>query len=162
MEKPIEVKRAIQCVLLSFALGIVSILMDLPRLEMQGLTLGMAFVVALLVSIFPLILLYNVYKGRNWARIIFTIMIVAGSISTLSSIPGQIVRSPLIGMILSLQTLLQFFAVWLLFTWPGKGWFMKNKLLIHTSVRRVQRGDSPPGEAGASGGVDGLATEDRR
>ncbi|NBF02207.1 hypothetical protein GV819_07865 [Pseudomonas sp. Fl5BN2] len=123
MERPVEVSKAIYCVLASFALGVVKTLLNLSYIKEQGIPVLTAIVVIVLITAFASFLLYKIHTGKNWARIVFMVMVVVGFLPFFPEIMAEFGRSPLIGSLSVIQALLQVIAVWLLFFTPGKTWF---------------------------------------
>lgn len=124
--RPIEVTRAVWFISASFAIGGIRTVFDLA----QKIS-GAPFLLALLgLVIFLGICFFFVSKiaaGRNWARIIFLVLLLIG---LPFAIPGYIVElktSPLHGSVSILLAILQVTGAYLLFTKNSNLWFRTRK-----------------------------------
>ena len=68
-------------------------------------------------------LILKIGQGRNWARIVFLLFSGLGLLPFLFVLRSEFVRSPALGTFSVLQVGLQVFALFLIFTSPGKEWF---------------------------------------
>lgn len=132
MERPVEVTRAIYCVLASLALAPVKIIFNLNYLEALGIPMLGMFIIPLVINLPAVFLLYKIHTGRNWARIIFVAFVILGAVSSPHEILAELERSPIVGVISVSQLLLQLFAAWLLFVDPSKSWFKSPPALKRT------------------------------
>jgi hypothetical protein len=64
--------------------------------------------------------------GHNWARILFLILFIVGCIPFLLLLPQVITQSAIVGSVNIVQQVLQFGALFLVFTKPGALWFRKT------------------------------------
>jgi hypothetical protein len=123
-ERPQSVRTAMNCLWLSVAIGAVKLLMELPYLK----TIAPApFTDFVLIVVFALMvfLIFRIYAGKNWARVTFLVLFVIGILPTLPTMQSEFVRSPLLGTLSIVQAGLQIYALFLLFSKPGSGWFRK-------------------------------------
>lgn len=122
VEKPVEVSRAVNCLWASLALGSVKALVDMQHLSSQA---APAFTNVILVSVIAIstLLIYKTGQGKNWARITYLVLMVLGSLPSVPLLMAEFGRSPVLGAFGIIQVGLQIFALWLLFTSPGKAWF---------------------------------------
>jgi hypothetical protein len=72
-----------------------------------------------------ILLVLKIARGRNWARIVFLILFIIGTVPTLPIVRDELERAPLVGALSILQILLQIWVLVLLFTKPGSAWFRK-------------------------------------
>ncbi len=122
VEKPVEVVRAVNCLWASLALGFVKALMDMQHLSAQAAPAFTNFVLVTVIA-FSAFLIYKIAQGRNWARITDLVLTALGSLLYLPMLMTEFGRSPVLGAFSVVQLGLQIFALWLLFTSPGKVWF---------------------------------------
>jgi len=130
--RPLEVKRAVWCLwaafVLSVVVSIVQFMRAAPHLGGQHPSLLLAGGTLLLVAI-NAIIIYNIAQGRNWARVIqlaFVLVVLLFYVymfAHLHTLSMPIHRSPFGYISGIVQFLLQVFALWLVFTTPGKTWF---------------------------------------
>jgi hypothetical protein len=120
--KPVEVTRAVTVLWAALALGPVTALVDMPYLRAQAdpLFLGLIMVAVIAISV---VLISQISRGRNWARITYLALTAIGSLPYVSLLGGQFGRSPVLGGLSLAQMGLQIVALWWLFTRPGKTWF---------------------------------------
>jgi len=124
-EKPAQVRRAVTMLWLSLGLGVANLLIE-PRLlgEEEGwmslLMAGVSFaIVAGLTA--------GISAGYNWARIVFLILFVIGFIPYLFILREMVALSAVAGVLSVVQEVLQFGALFLVFTKPGSLWFRKDR-----------------------------------
>lgn len=68
-------------------------------------------------------LTWKISKGRNWARITLLVLVVVGMAPFIYFLPLQLKRSLFWSTVMIAQSLLQWYALFLVFTSPGKHWF---------------------------------------
>jgi len=73
-------------------------------------------------------LIFRIFVGNNWARIILLVLYVIDIPLALMVIPNEIAKSPLSAGIKITLIALQWYAIFLLFTKPGSCWFHKAKI----------------------------------
>ena len=123
-QKPQSVGTAVNLLWASLAVGLVKMLMDFSNLSTVA---PAAFTNFILVFTFALIgfLIFKISAGRNWARITFLVLFIIGVLPTLPIVFGEFSRSAVVGALSVAQIGLQVYALFLLFTQPGSGWFRK-------------------------------------
>lgn len=62
-------------------------------------------------------------KGKNWARVIFLVLLVIGVVLDLTQLGHLFSFNPINGVLNIIETLLQLAAAWLLFTGESPAWF---------------------------------------
>lgn len=122
VEKPIEVSRAVNCLWVSLALGFLKALIDMQHMSAQNAPGFINFILVAVIAINAL-LIYKIAQGKNWARITYLVLMVLGSLPSVPLLMNEFGRSPILGAFGIIQIGLQIFALWLLFTSPGKAWF---------------------------------------
>lgn len=124
IQKPQTVGTAINLLWASLALGLVKALMDYTHLSATAPAASIFLVFAFTFSLLGF-LIFKISTGKNWARITFIIMFVIGMLPTVSFVLGEFSRSPIVGALSVAQIGLQGYALFLLFSRPGSGWFRK-------------------------------------
>ena len=126
VKKPQPVTTAVKLLWTSFALGLIKLPMDLSSLNSAAPTPYVYFVMFFTFIVIGY-LIYRISAGENWARITFLAMLIIGLLPSLPQISGEFSRAPLSATLLLTQIGLQAYALILLFTQPGSGWFNKAK-----------------------------------
>lgn len=122
--RPQSVTTAVNLLWTSLAVGLVKITMDFSHLASLGsaaIALGTFLAVFAVMSL----LIFKIAAGRNWARISFVVFFVLGVLPAVPIVIDEFGRSGLLGLLSVLQTGLQLYALWLIFSQPGKAWFKK-------------------------------------
>ena len=90
---------------------------------------SLAYVAFVIFFTFVLVgyLIFRISAGENWARIGFLIMLVLGLIPTVPQIIKEWPGTPFAAMLSAIQLIIQAYALFLLFTAPGKSWFNSRK-----------------------------------
>ncbi len=86
------------------------------------------FIAIVLIVVFGLVslLVFKISAGRNWARIAFTVLYLLGIPACVGLfVNKQIMQSPIDSIVMLIQTALQGYAMYLVFTKPGNSWFQK-------------------------------------
>ena len=124
--RPIQVARAVQMLWITLGLGVIN-----TALQWQFLTASIPVEIALLTQLFTFGLLawftVKISAGRNWARITFLVMSLIGVPAILIHMPATFVRAPAAGIIGTIQFLLQCYAIYLIFSEPGRRWFRRPR-----------------------------------
>ena len=123
-QKPRPIVTAVNLLWASLAVGLVKMLMDFSNLSTVA---PAAFTNFILVFTFALsgFLIFKISAGRNWARITFLVLFIIGVLPALPIVFGEFSRSAVVGALSVAQIGLQVYALFLLFTQPGSGWFRK-------------------------------------
>ena len=116
MERPASVDRAFWLTIGSGALGLVNYL--IPGLEASPFT--MAFTLAWVVGF-----AFLLRAGQNWARIVFLLFFVLGCVAMLFIIPTLLRFGPVRVAMMGVETALQGYVAWLVFSLPGSLWFRR-------------------------------------
>lgn len=123
---PKKIKLAANLVYASLLVGILNslfseILTDENILSEPG---GLVFLAA--ITIVLAILGYKIGQGKNWARIIFVIMVLLGTIGYPDFISEEFRRSILLGVVSIIQLVLQLYALVLLFNKASVQWYKRT------------------------------------
>lgn len=124
--RPREVALAIRLILLSLALGfLVSASQAAQRVS------GVPLIVTLLIVVvfYGLLALFvsRISAGRNWARIIFLVLVVIGLPFAVPTYIGQLRQNILLGLGGIIILILQVVGTYLLFTKNSNSWFRTRK-----------------------------------
>ena len=106
--------RAVKLLYASLFLGIVVEAVDFSYLKSLG-SAGSALFVLLFTFGLLLFLIWKISSGRNWARITFLILFLAGIPMFLPNLSNELKRNPFAATISVVQVLLQIVAFFLLF-----------------------------------------------
>jgi len=123
-DRPRSVGTAVTLLWISLAVGIAKVALDFTHLRAMA---PVGFTLFVLVCTFAVLILLvlKIARGRNWARIVFLILFIIGTVPTLPVVRDELERAPLVGALSSLQIGLQIWVLVLLFTKPGSAWFRK-------------------------------------
>lgn len=121
-KKPQAVSTATNLLWATLAIGLIAIAMDYQNF---GADASAAFTNTVIVLTFSFLgfLIFKIAGGKNWARITFLIMFLIGLPFVLSGLSLSV-----IGALSVAQTSMQIYALHLLFSRPGSGWFKKVPL----------------------------------
>jgi hypothetical protein len=128
-EKPSQVRLAVNLVWISFVIGFLTIPFRWnsvqPRPSVPGILTDFFFSFGLLA-----ILLYKISEGRNWARVLFLVLEILGTILIGGVLISGLVHLSRSALAVSVvQGLLQAWACVLLFTRPSGKYFTQYKHL---------------------------------
>ena len=112
----------------SLALEVIKLPLDWPHRRLLASTLSIGIRVGL-TAVIMFLLIWKIGQGRNWARIIFLLLFAVGCTPFLVVVYFEFVRSFLLGLISIIQIAMQFFALLLIFTYPGRTFFGQSQNL---------------------------------
>jgi hypothetical protein len=130
LNKPKQVKLAVALLWISLALGPLNLLLDdkspartivASQPAFLGLMAGVVGVLALMA-----VLVVFIYRGRNWARVVYLVMYLLGALPWLLSLPVLFGRSPVAGAVYVVQGTIQAVALYFIFSQPGSAWFRRR------------------------------------
>jgi hypothetical protein len=124
---PISISNAAKLIYASIALGIINpIIVQLTtEVDNFGNPLNLAII---LISTGSLTFLgYNINLGKNWARIVFSILCGLGFLMFPLVIPETFRLNPIVGIISAIQAILQLLAIILLFKTDSRTWYRNEK-----------------------------------
>lgn len=120
-----RVRTAVSLLWLSLAVGLLVLMFDANATAANvppALLYSIAAISALLMAFF----IYQIGRGRNWARITFLVLFLLGSISFVSGLTGLFNRSVVAGTLSTAQAIMQMVALYFVFSKPGSLWFSKG------------------------------------
>lgn len=125
-ERPREVLYAVQLTFVSLALGLVLFPLKQTNFVAAQIVLG---IFAILITLaFTGFLLFKIYRGRNWARLLYIILFIIGAPFAFPAVLTTFQKSPILAVIRLLQLSLQMMAVVLLLQKPSRDWFKMIRL----------------------------------
>jgi hypothetical protein len=122
LKRPAEVLLAVRLLWSSVALGAFSQFLILRHVRFSE-DVVYAICDQLVVLAIVALIYYKIWLGRNWARIALLILSVIGLYFYVPMLMRLLVPITAAGLIGVLQFLMQAFAMYLVFTQPGNGWF---------------------------------------
>jgi hypothetical protein len=126
LERPAQVKTAVTMLYCVLALGLTNGSMFFLRV-IETTPLSVFILIALITAAVALILIYQIGKGSNWARITYLIVFLASLPFGAIPLYRLLSYNPVPGTIAVVQTLMQVIALTLLFRQPSSDWFKQVK-----------------------------------
>jgi hypothetical protein len=126
IERPPQVKWAVQLLWLTLLLGVASLIAN-PR-KLEGVELIATIAGGAVMVGLEAWLIVKIASGRNWARIVYLILTVLGFASigiAWQTYVATFSASALTAVLYALQTVTEIAALYLLFTKPGARWFKR-------------------------------------
>lgn len=124
--RPMTVTRAVQLFYASFAIGSIKTVFDLAH-KMSGVILILAIVFAFIFLGICCFFVNRIGAGRNWARIVFLVLLIIGLPLSVPQYLAELRTSPIHGGVSVLVAILQVIGIVLLFTKSSNQWFRKLK-----------------------------------
>ncbi len=126
-QKPQSVSTAIKLLWITVAIGLIklpSAFSPPPNITTSQQANIYMFTVIFTFAI--IVFLVSQISGRkNWARITYLVFFIIGLLPTLQQLSSELSNSFFVGVLSLAQFGLQSYALYLLFTAPGKDWFRK-------------------------------------
>lgn len=120
--KPRSVTLAVTLLWISFAIGLIRMLVDPSGLKAVPFP-AIVWPIAAVITAFFCLIIFKIAAGRNWARITFLVVFLVSLVLGLPALMAEFLRNPAFGLLSVVSSLMQLCAVILLFTSPGKSWF---------------------------------------
>jgi hypothetical protein len=124
--RPIGVTRAVQFLLASLAIGLIASVVRVAQLA-TGATLVVALLLVLAFFGVYLLFIRKIAAGKNWARIVFLLLVVLGLPFAVPTYMAELRRSVLSGSVSVVVAILQLIGTGLLFTKSSNLWFRRRK-----------------------------------
>lgn len=124
--RPLDVARAVKVLLASILIGLVMSAITAAQ-RVTGVPLVLAMLMVLAFFGVYLFLVSRISAGRNWARIVFLVLVLFGLPFATLNFMAEIKRSIPSGSLSILVTLLQVVGTYLLFTKNSNLWFKSRK-----------------------------------
>ena len=125
MERPNDINLAMKCLWATLVFGFMKLVMDSEFIFSQVEPL-FAILIMLIVAVLSAFIFNSISQGRNWARITYLVLTLIGFPMDVSEMMSELGRSPVIGLISAVNIVLTIFALWLVFTMPGRSWFRRH------------------------------------
>ena len=122
MDKPKSVVVAVNLLWGTLLLGLIHVFVTGFPSSQHSLGPAFQIVVFSITAAIMALFYVKISAGRNWARITFAVMFVLGLPVMIFVLP-KLLQNPVRGVFLLLQTGLQMYALFLIFTKPGSEWF---------------------------------------
>ena len=123
--KPRSVTLAVTLLWVSLAIGVIKAPFDPAGLNAVPFPAIVWSVAAVIMAFFCLLIL-KISSGRNWARVTFLVIFLLGLVLGVPGLMAEFQRAPVLALVSVAASVMQLWAVILLFTSPGKGWFGKK------------------------------------
>ena len=124
--RPTEVLTAVRLIWISIAIGLLTSAIRVSQL-VSGRYLILALLFAVVLFGIYLFLASRISAGRNWARIIFLVLMLIGLPFSVPTYIAELRRSVLYASISILIVVMQVVATYLLFTKNSNRWFREQK-----------------------------------
>jgi len=121
-QRPREITLATRLLWVTLLLGVLNSMLQWSHLREVG-SVGFILTVqggTLFVMVW---LVIQISRGRNWARILFLLLFVAGIALEPRVVLASLTISPVGGAIALVQILMQLVSFYLLFVSPGRAWY---------------------------------------
>lgn len=125
-DRPTEVLCAVQLAFASLVVALIAI--PLQPGVMKSQSLGFLILVMASSLLFTSFILFMIWRGQNWARLLFIILFVIGVPFSFIGFLKTLPLNPVYAVINLIQISLQMMAVVLLLQHPARNWFKSVKL----------------------------------
>jgi len=126
LERPSQVARGLQLITASLVIGLVNAIFNLAQ-RVSGTSLVFALLVVVLFFGVGFLWINRISARRNWARIVWLVLVLFGTPFAILANVGEIRRNVLAGTLSIIVTLLQLLGTYLLFTKQSNLWFRTRK-----------------------------------
>jgi len=125
-ERPREVSRAVQFLISSLAIGLMTSIFHLAQ-RLSGVPMFFALLIVIAVFGIGFLLVNRISARRNWARIIWLVLVLFGLPFAIPANLQEVRRNVLSGTLSVIITILQLIGTYLLFTRNSNFWFRTGK-----------------------------------
>lgn len=129
IERPADHIHAMKFLWISFALGVISVVLILTSAMPTGVAVIFTFVFMAVLGVWAWVVV-RIGRGWNWARIFYLILVILGALATVSQLRTNMslyAASPMTAALAAAQAILQLGAAYLLFTARSHMWFMQQR-----------------------------------
>ena len=129
-KRPEKVTNAVNLLWIGIGLGVINVFLTLINSinTMEDSSLITYFILQSLFTIAILsFLIYMIGKGRNWARITFLVLFIAGALIIIPQLIILLMTNTFIGILTLIHSILQLIALVLLFEKTSSDWFKSKK-----------------------------------
>lgn len=126
VERPREVTKAVQFLASSLAIGLLNAIFTLVQ---RTTGIPMLVVLIIVIAFFSLLffLVMKISAGRNWARIIWLILVLVNAPFAILAYPEAVRRNVISGSLSIIIVILHLIGTYLLFTKKSNLWFRTRK-----------------------------------
>jgi hypothetical protein len=125
-ERPREVSRAVQFLISSLAIGLMASIFHLAQ-RLSGVPMFFALLIVIAVFAVGFLLVNRISARRNWARIVWLVLVLFGLPFAIPANLQEVRRNVLSGTLSVIITILQLIGTYLLFTRNSNRWFRTRK-----------------------------------
>lgn len=125
-ERPREVSRAVQFLISSLAIGLMASIFHLAQ-RLSGVPMFFALLIVIAVFAVGFLLVNRISARRNWARIVWLVLVLFGLPFAIPANLQEVRRNVLSGTLSVIITILQLIGTYLLFTRNSNPWFRTRK-----------------------------------
>jgi hypothetical protein len=125
--KPAAIGRACGLLWASLLVGVLKTAMDWTHLRSQSRDAFNVLVTIVFVFALTGFFIWKIGQGKNWARIVFLVLWLIGAVPFVVIVRSDFARSPASASVSVIQVVLQVAALFLIFTNPGKEWFVSTR-----------------------------------
>ena len=125
-ERPREVSRAVQFLISSLAIGLMTSIFHLAQ-RLSGVPMFFALLIVIAVFGIGFLLVNRISARRNWARIVWLVLVLFGLPFAIPANLQEVRRNVLSGTLSVIITILQLIGTYLLFTRNSNFWFRTGK-----------------------------------
>jgi hypothetical protein len=126
VERPREVSRAVQFLISSLAIGLMASIFHLAQ-RLSGVPMFFALLIVIAVFAVGFLLVNRISARRNWARIVWLVLVLFGLPFAIPANLQEVRRNVLSGTLSVIITILQLIGTYLLFTRNSNSWFRTRK-----------------------------------
>lgn len=126
-ERPKEVTLAVKLLWFSLLLGVAGVFLQPLNAKAPAQWLGVVIGAGVVFGIWAWIV-SKIAKGRNWARILFLVLVILGLVVTVFVLPTAMAiyrARPLNGLISFINLVIEIITMYLLLTAPARAWFKR-------------------------------------
>jgi hypothetical protein len=120
--KPASIGQALGLFWASLGLGFVKLPLDWAYLTSQASPIFNTIIIVCTFGI-TAFFIWKIGQGKNWARIVFLVLFVLGTVPFIFILRSALARSVVSGLVSILQIGLQTVGFFLIFASPGREWF---------------------------------------
>jgi hypothetical protein len=126
VERSREVSRAVQFLISSLAIGLMTSIFHLAQ-RLSGVPMFFALLIVIAVFGIGFLLVNRISARRNWARIVWLVLVLFGLPFAIPANLQEVRRNVLYGTLSVIITILQLIGTYLLFTRNSNFWFRTRK-----------------------------------
>ena len=126
IKKPDRIIAAVNLLWASLVIGFAKSIMNMQHLSAQTSPAFTNFILVFTIAVIALLIVF-ISKGKNWARITFSVLFILGSLPSIPLVLGEFTRSSVLGAFSIIQIAIQVLALYFIFTKPGSACIKKHE-----------------------------------